>query len=36
MGADNKPNDKPYKEGKHYTEKGIWMKLWIFGAAAHH
>ena len=36
MGADNKPNDKPYKEGKHYTGKEhSWMKLWIFWCSCH-
>merc|ERR1711871_1236127 len=37
MGADNKPNDKPYKEGKHYTGKEhSWDEAFgYFGAAAH-
>ena len=37
MGADNKPNDKPYKEGKHYTGKEhSWDEAFgYFGAASH-
>ena len=37
MGADNKPNNKPYKEGKHYTGKEhSWDEAFgYFGAAAH-
>lgn len=35
--ADNKPNDKPYKEGAYYTGKEhVWDEAWgYFGAPAH-
>ncbi|GIS74221.1 MAG: hypothetical protein CM1200mP11_4360 [Nitrosopumilaceae archaeon] len=36
MGADNKPNNKPYKKGAHYTGKGhSWDEAFgYFGAPA--
>ena len=37
LSADKKPNNKPYKEGKHYTGKEhVWDEAWgYWGAAAH-
>lgn len=37
LDADNKPNDKPYQEGAHYTGKEhVWDEVFgYFGAAAH-
>jgi len=37
LAADNKPNDKPYKDGKHYTGKEhVWDEAFgYWGAAAH-
>ena len=37
LGADNKPNDKPYKDGAHYTGKEhVWDEAFgYWGAAAH-
>ena len=37
LSAEKKPNNKPYKEGKHYTGKEhVWDEAWgYWGAAAH-
>jgi hypothetical protein len=37
LGADNKPNNKPYKDGANYTGKEhVWDEAWgYWGAAAH-